>query len=570
MSGRGGRFRRNRKQCHRGEFLNPIRCAAYARYSTDRQNPLSTEDQLENCRRYAQQRAWEFLEGQVYTDEEISGATLDRPGLRLLMQAAEKRPRPFDVLLLEDASRLSRKQADVLNLCERLSFVGVAIHFISQGIDSGDEKFQLLLLARGMIDQLFLADTAKRVRRGLEGLIRRGLHTGGRCYGYRSRKDPDGTRLEICEPEAIVVRRIFHLYADGKSLKAIAKKLNTDGVTSPQPQRGRVSRSWCPSSIRTILRNERYTGRVIWSRKHKVRDPRTGRRVFRAKEGEQPIHGASQPKLRIVPEDLWCAVEERRELVKRLYEHAGKRPGLLRTAAMNSRYLFSGFLKCGFCRANMQIISGRGRNHNNQTYGCPMNALRGDTVCANRTRIRRDILERELLAGLQARVLCEDVANYILDRFEGQLVKELENMSGEMDRMRRRKRELESEIARLTAGLASGIHSPSVMAEIMKREREIAGFSERLLSSNSASIRSRVKALRAKALNRIRDLREYLTGDTALARTHLAKHIEGIVMRPGEKAYIASGSWNLLGHGECAEGQNRTAYAGLFRAALYR
>jgi hypothetical protein len=42
-------------------------------------------------------------------------------------------------------------------------------------------------------------------------------------------------------------------------------------------------------------------------------------------------------------------------------------------------------------------------------------------------------------------------------------------------------------------------------------------------------------------------------------------------MQPGERAYGASGSWNLLGaQMEYAEGQNRTAYAGLFRAALYR
>src|ERR1700680_916766 len=154
-----------------------LRCAAYARYSTDRQNPLSTEDQLAKSRQYAAEHNWRFLEQHVYTDEEISGATLDRPGLLLLLDAAESRPRPFDAVLLEDASRLSRKQADVLNLCERLSFAGGKIHFVSQGIDSGDEKFQLLLLARGMIDQLFLSDTAKRVRRGLEGLIRRGRQT---------------------------------------------------------------------------------------------------------------------------------------------------------------------------------------------------------------------------------------------------------------------------------------------------------------------------------------------------------------------------------------------------------
>ncbi|HXX44604.1 MAG TPA: recombinase family protein [Candidatus Acidoferrales bacterium] len=535
-----------------------LRCAAYARYSTDRQNPLSTEDQLEKCRQYAAERGWTFLERHVYTDEEISGATLDRPGLRLLLEAVELKPRPFDALLLEDASRLSRKQADVLNLCERLSFAGVSIHFISQGIDSGDEKFQLLLLARGMIDQLFLADTAKRVRRGLEGLIRRGLHTGGRCHGYRSRKDSDGTRLEIYEPEAIIVRRIFHLYADGLSLKAIAKKLNAEGVTSPQPQQGRISRSWCPTSIRNILRNERYLGKIVWSRKHKVRDPKTGRRVFRKKEGETPIRGADQPELQIVTDALWCAVEDRRELVKRIYEDAGKRPGLLRSKAMNVPYLFSGLLKCSQCGANLQIVAGRGRNHPNQTYGCPLNFHRGDSVCSNRVRVRRDVLERELLAGLQEKVLRKEAVEYALDRFEEQLLKEVDNIGGDMDRLRKRKAELESETARLAAGLASGLYSVTVMSEIARREREIAEIGERLLSSGPDSVRSRIKKLRETALRRISDVRETLNGDPVTARAYLARHVEKIEMRPDGRAYVASGSWNLLGERrwDGAEGQS--------------
>lgn len=535
-----------------------LRPAAYARYSTDRQNPLSTQDQIEKIRQFAIERGWKLGDGQVYLDEEISGATLDRPGLRSLLAAAESRPRPFDVLLIEDSSRLSRKQADVLNLCERLNFAGVKICFISQGIDSSDEKFQLLLLARGMIDQLFLADTAKRVRRGLEGLLRRGLHTGGRCFGYRSRKDADGTRLEIHEPEAEIVRRIFQTYADGYSLKSVAKKLNAEHVPSPQPQKGRHSASWCPSAIRGILRNERYLGKVIWSRKHKVRDPKTGRRVFRVREGEQPIHAADAPHLRIVSDELWNAVRARQELVKRVYEDAGKRAGLLRSSAMNSPYLFSGLLRCKDCGANLQIVAGRGRNHSTQTYGCPMNFHRGDSVCSNQLRVRRDVLEGELLAGLQEKVLREEVVNYILDRFESELLVELKSIGGEMDQMRKRKAELQSEIARLTAGLATGIHSTAVMEEIARREREISDISDRLLSSDPESIHSRVKNLRAKALVRVRDLRQYLTSDRPTARAYLARHVEKILMDPAGGRYVASGGWNLLGEGrwDGAEGQS--------------
>ncbi len=449
-------------------------------------------------------------------------------------------------MLLEDASRLSRKQADVLNLCERLSFAGVKIHFISQGIDSGDEKFQLLLLARGMIDQLFLSDTAKRVRRGLEGLIRRGLHTGGRCFGYHSHEVEGGKRLEIYEPEAAVVRRIFKLYGEGNSLKAVAKLLNEEHIASPQPQKGRLSRSWCPSSIRTILHNERYIGKVVWSRRHKVRDPKTGRRVFRVREGEEPICGDDAPHLRIIGSQLWDEVKARQDFVKRVYQDAGKRAGLCRSSAMNAPYLFSGLLRCRACGANLQIVSGRGRNHNSHTYGCPMNFHRGDSVCTNRVRVRRDVLERQLLGGIQETILREEVVDYTLSRFETQLLKELENVDREMGRMEKRKAELEAEIQRLTAGLASGIHSPAVMGEIAKRELQVSEISDRLLSSRPESVRSRVEEASRNALDRMRDVRKYLNSDVRTARAYLANTSKD---RDGaqREAYVASGNWNLLG-----------------------
>jgi hypothetical protein len=51
----------------------------------------------------------------------------------------------------------------------------------------------------------------------------------------------------------------------------------------------------------------------------------------------------------------------------------------------------------------------------------------------------------------------------------------------------------------------------------------------------------------------------------------LAKYVDAITIGPQENRKISyKGGWNLLGNSECAEGQNRTAYAGLFRAALYR
>ena len=176
-----------------------------------------------------------------------------------------------------------------------------------------------------------------------------------------------------------------------------------------------------------------------------------------------------------------------------------------------------------------------------------MNFNRGESVCSNRLRIRRDVLERQLLGGLQDKVLRDEVVHYVMGRFETELLKELDGIGGEMDRMRKRKADLDIQIRNLTDGLAMGIHSPAVMSEIAKREREVAEISDRLLSSQPQSVHSRISRLREKAMEQMRNLRQCLNEDSATARAHLVKHVESIVMEPNGKTYVASGSWKLLG-----------------------
>ena len=101
-----------------------------------------------------------------------------------------------------------------------------------------------------------------------------------------------------------------------------------------------------------------------------------------------------------------------------------------------------------------------------------------------------------------------------------------------MDRAKKRKGDLEIEIQRLAAGLASGIHSPAIVAEIGKREQEISEITDRLQSSKPESIRTRVKALRANVAGRLGDLRAVLTSDAISAKSYLTKHVEKIVMEP--------------------------------------
>jgi site-specific DNA recombinase len=128
----------------------------------------------------------------------------------------------------------------------------------------------MALTFAGLMDEQFLAGHRDKIRRGQEGQVKRGYNPGGKCYGYQNIADEDPNRRglhgradvkgcrQVIDPEqAVVVRLIFKMYADGNSYARIAKYLNAQNILPPQQPRKKGIRSWCPSAIREMLLNER-------------------------------------------------------------------------------------------------------------------------------------------------------------------------------------------------------------------------------------------------------------------------------------------------------------------------
>ena|SRR5579862_1840573 len=86
----------------------------------------------------------------------------------------------------------------------------------------------------GVIGQMQREEGAKKVRRGMAGVVTSGRSAGGRAYGYRPVIGKPG-HLDIVETEAEIVRRIFAAYALGTSPRAVATGLNNDNVAPPGP-----------------------------------------------------------------------------------------------------------------------------------------------------------------------------------------------------------------------------------------------------------------------------------------------------------------------------------------------
>src|SRR5258708_29753909 len=169
-----------------------VRAATYSRYSSDQQRASSIIDQQRNCHRRAQAESW--IVAAEYADEAISGSDNRRPQYLAMLQAAARKE--FDVLIVDDLSRLTRDSVEQETTLRRLEFQGVRIIATSDGYDSQSKSRKIQRGFKGLMNELFLDDLRAKVHRGLEGQAIKGRWCGGRPYGYRVRAINESSRLD--------------------------------------------------------------------------------------------------------------------------------------------------------------------------------------------------------------------------------------------------------------------------------------------------------------------------------------------------------------------------------------
>jgi len=445
-----------------------MRAVVYARYSSDLQRETSIEDQVQLCRERIKSEGWSYL--QAYTDRAISGSTTLRPAYQRLLEDA--RHGQFDILVAEALDRLSRDQEDVAGLFKRLKFAGARLFTIAEG-----EIGELHVGLKGTMNALFLKDLRLKVKRGLSGRVRQGKSAGGLAYGYRVIRELDDRgelirgRRRIDKAEARVVRRIFEAFAAGKSPRAIAKMLNTEGVPGPR------GRAWCDTMIRGhrlrgcgILHNEIYIGRLIWNRQTFINDPITGRCVPRYNpESDWVVQEV--PELRILDQEPWDKARARLDAiytsgsvskarVARFWERRRTKhllTGLVFCANCDSAYAAAGrhYLACGAARRRGTCSSRRGIPRQ-ALEDLVLEALKRhllrpeyiqEFISAFHTELNRQQHDTEILAGLKRKELEEvgrrldGVINAITDGLRAP------GLQAMLDQLGNRKTELERELA---------------------------------------------------------------------------------------------------------------------------
>lgn len=513
-----------------------MRCAVYARYSSDLQRATSIEDQVRVARTYAAAQGWTVDEARVYSDAGISGASIDgRPGFQALMAAAAQQPRLFDVLLVDDSSRVARDIADAIRVLQTLKFFNIRVLYLSQNIDSASEQAETLVAVHGMVDSLYLKEAAKKIKRGLAGQHARGFATGAITFGYRTVPVPDptgkldsdgrpillGKRVELNPGEAPIVRLIFEWYAAGTGVDSIVARLNREGHRGPRGRRWRIG------AVKTVVRNEKYRGLLIWGREAVDRRPGTRQRVIRPVPRDQ-WHIQERPELRIVSEDLWRRVQARRDEVRQAF---GLKPGATLARgrhAIHSRHLFTGLMRCGSCGRSISIVTG---GYGSPRYGCPSSWKNGVDACPNRLTIRAKVADAALVAGLRAELLRPETVQYVTGALAAELNRLIDQRPTVRARIEAALQDAERRLQNLVAAVEGGGAAATLLEAIRVREADVRRLTAEL-DAVSEPLESKLAVMPTWVRQQLEDVAGLLSEAPERTKAEFRRLGVGFVLHP--------------------------------------
>ena len=352
-----------------------------------------------------------------YEDRDRSGYTFEQ---REGYQAMRKKlvTHQYDILIVKDFSRFSRRNSRGLVELEDLRDAGVRIISIGDGIDFPNDDDWLKIQFQFLINEMPVTDTSKKVKNVIKRRQADGKWICAAPYGYIVNKRQE---FEVVPTEADVVRTIFRLYNDeGWGYKKIANYLTDQGIPTPRmAERDRkesagedykrpVKSAWAIVTVQGILDNDFYIGTL---RQGKYTRTKINGRDVRRNEDEQIV--IEHHHQAIIDYRTFATTRALRE----------KRSTCHYRGVKKYDNTYSGFLVCGDCGAPMFAMS---RGELRPAYTCGTYHRRGRSGCTSH-HIRTDKLD-ELLKSYVRQVM--DHSSEMLQRLNEDLAHEQEDVAG--------------------------------------------------------------------------------------------------------------------------------------------
>jgi len=338
-----------------------------------------------------------FLNHQFYIDDGYTGSDFNRPAFKRMLEDVEDDK--VSTIIVKDLSRFVRNHLHVgLYTEEYFPQRGVRFIAINDNVDSADVNSSGMDIATfcNIFNEMHVKDTSKKIKASNKIKSDRGQRVASRTpYGYR-KSEHDKNMLIPDEETAPVVRKIFHLCAEGYGPSQIAKQLEKEKIPTPAmyeyQQSGNVLAqfdvskpyAWNPTTIAQILEDVSYLGHTCNFRYGRI-SYKDHRKLKRPESEHKLIENTQEP---IIDQNTW-------DIVQRIRKSKRRRTNL------GEKSIFAGILFCADCKSKLYFHRHRNNKPENWKFVCANYRKNTSNTCSMHS-IKESHLKRLVLGEIQA------------------------------------------------------------------------------------------------------------------------------------------------------------------------
>lgn len=424
------------------------KAALYCRLSVDDGNfggSVSIETQKILLEQYCKDH--KITDYKFYCDDGCSGTNFDRPSFKKMLSDIDEGK--INLVIVKDLSRFGRNYVEAGMYVQRFTDSNIRFIAADDNYDSLVNSDDLLFPIKNVVNEMYARDVSKKTKAAKKAKARDGQFIGSKApFGYKI--DPnDRHHLIVDEPAAQVVKRIFRLASEGVGYNKMAKIFREEKVLTPiayfnlnnpdyfKSDYWRKEFDWHVTSIRAILNNEVYLGKLVYG-KQRNKSMKSKEKVRNPKENWIVVENCHEP---IITQELWDTVHK--------ILNAKHRP-----VKAGEVQMFAGLLycsDCGHCLTYSQKQRKDGSYHG--AYSCWMYKTHGKEYCASHY-ITFDTIYELVLIDIQRNLFQyrknTDKFKSILSRkYQSDSQKQAEQITLEYEQKQKRCEELDKIISRL-------------------------------------------------------------------------------------------------------------------------
>lgn len=401
---------------------------AYYRYSNGRlQGEQSIEGQTTEAHRWATEHDVQIVK--EYADRGISGRSDDRAQFQQMLREIEKiRP---DYLILWKLDRFGRNREEIAFNKHKCKKAGVKLVYIAESIPDTPEGIILESLMEGLAEY-YSVQMSGNIRRGQKNAAANCRVIGGhRIIGYKTGADK---KYEIEPESAVLVQEIFKRYVAGESQTQIVRWLNDAG------HRTLSNAPFTINSLRSLLKNEKYTGVYIWKDEVRI-------------EGGMPA---------IIDRETWESAQK----LMRTNKACPTRKDI------KVDFLLTGKLFCGHCGGPMSGISGTSRSGApHYYYTCSSRHKKTGGNGCKKKNVRKEWIEDTVIRHIQYLLNKEDLLETIADKCYEVYAKEKADTSY-IDSLKAELKDVQASLDNIMKAIEAGIFNQTTAVRMSALEEQ--------------------------------------------------------------------------------------------------